>query len=62
MGEKARLWLKRGVRLVWVVWSERRAIDVWTAGAAAPRTLRDDSTLDGDIVVPGFRLPLADIW
>jgi Uma2 family endonuclease len=62
MGEKAQLWLNRGVRLVWVVWPERRAIDVWTLGAAAPNTLRDADYLDGGDVVPGFRLALAEIW
>jgi hypothetical protein len=62
MGEKAQVWLDRGVRLVWVVWPEGRAIDVWTRDAAAPHTLRGADHLDGDDVVPGFRLPLAEIW
>ncbi|HVC82579.1 MAG TPA: Uma2 family endonuclease [Chloroflexota bacterium] len=62
IGEKARLWLDRGVRQVWVVWPERRAIDIWTAGAAAPHTPRDAASLDGGDIVPGFRLPLAEIW
>ncbi len=62
MGEKARLWLDRGVRLVWGVWPARRAIDIWTPGAAAPHTLHDGSYLAGDDVVPGFRLPLAELW
>ena len=62
MGEKARLWLDRGVRLVWVVWPERRAIDVWVSGAEAPRTLRDSDQLDGGDLVPGFRLALDTIW
>jgi Uma2 family endonuclease len=62
MGEKAQLWLDRGVRLVWVVWPARRAIDIWTPDAGAPRTLHDGNYLTGGDVVPGFRLPLADIW
>jgi Uma2 family endonuclease len=62
MGEKAQLWLDRGVRLGWVVWPERQAIDVWTLGIAALRTLRDSDYLDGGDVVPGFRLPLTEIW
>lgn len=62
MGEKARVWLDRGARMVWVVWPEHRAIDVWARGASTPRTLRDADALDGGDVVPGFRLPLAAIW
>ena len=34
VADKARLWLARGVRIVWVVWPRRRAIDV---GRPAPR-------------------------
>jgi Uma2 family endonuclease len=62
MGGKAQVWLDRGVGLVWVVWPERRAIDVWTRGAASPEVLRDADHLDGGDVVPGFRLPITEIW
>ena len=62
MGEKAQVWLNRGVRLVWIVWPERRDIDVWALGAAEPHTLRDADALDGGDVIPGFRLPLAELW
>jgi Uma2 family endonuclease len=62
MGEKAQLWLDRGVRQVWIIWPERRVGDIWTRGAAAPRTLRDADSLDGGDIVPGFRLALADLW
>lgn len=62
MGEKAQVWLARGVRLVWVVWPDRRALDVWTPGAAAPATLHGADHIDGGEIVPGFRLPLTGIW
>lgn len=62
MGEKAALWLDRGVRLVWVVWPERRAIDIWIAGDAVPRTLDGADILDGGEVVLGFHLALVDLW
>ncbi len=62
MGEKAQVWLDRGVRLVWIIWPERRTVDVWAPGATAPRTLRDADALDGGAVVPGFRLPIATLW
>lgn len=61
MGEKARRWLDRGVRLVWVVWPRRREIDVWEPGAAGPRVLVAADTLEGGAVVPGFRIPIAQV-
>jgi Uma2 family endonuclease len=62
LADKAGIWLDRGVRMVWVVWSERREVDVWTSGAAEPRTLQDDDALDGGDVVPGFRVALDQLW
>ena len=62
LGDKAQHWLERGVRVVWVIWPDRRELDVWTLGAAEPRTLHDDDALDGGDVVPGFRLALGQLW
>ena len=62
MGDKAQVWLDRGARLVWVVWPESHAIDVWTPGDAGPRTMGHGDHLDGADIVPGFRLPLTEIW
>jgi Uma2 family endonuclease len=62
LADKAQHWLDRGVRLVWVIWPERREVDVLTRGSAAPRTLQDDDTLDGDDVIPGFGIPLSQVW
>ena len=61
MSEKARRWLDRGARLVWVVWPRRREIDVWRAGDAQPRVLTASDTLDGGDVVPGFGVPVAQV-
>lgn len=62
LADKARHWLDRGVRLVWVVWPDRRELDAWTSGGKEPRTLHGDDALDGGDVVPGFRIPLSQIW
>ncbi|MGH2516307.1 MAG: Uma2 family endonuclease [Ktedonobacterales bacterium] len=60
MAAKARLWLRAGVRLVWVVWPGQRQVDVWRPGAdEAMATLNETDMLDGQEVVPGFTLPVG---
>lgn len=59
--EKVAQWLKAGVRLVWVVDSERRTARVYRAdGSESLLSLQD--VLDGEEVLPGFRCPLADLF
>lgn len=62
MDDKARQWLERGVPLVWVVWPARRRIDEWRRGATAPRAMGPGETLDGQEILPGFHLPVADLF
>ena len=64
MAAKARLYLRGGTRLVWVIWPERQAIDVWHPGDSdrATATLGADDTLDGEDVIPGFVYPVADVF
>lgn len=63
MAAKARLYLDRGVRLVWVVWPADRQVDVWLPGADAPiQTLTVADSLDGLDVVPGFTHLVADLF
>lgn len=60
---KARQYLAAGVQLVWVVWSGRREVDVWCAGDTAPTaTLGIGDWLDGEGVVPDFRIGVADLF
>jgi Uma2 family endonuclease len=62
LADKAQQWLDRGVRMVWVVWPERRELDVWLPGSAEPRTLHDEDALEGGEVVPGFSVALGQLW
>jgi len=70
MAAKARRYLRGGTRLVWVLWPERREADVWRPDDLRTRyqdmrpstTLGVDDALDGEDVVPGFSLPLADAF
>jgi Uma2 family endonuclease len=53
-------WLRAGSRLVWVVDPERRSARVYRAdGSQAELGSRD--ALDGEDVLPGLQLPLADV-
>jgi len=63
MDAKARRYLRGGTALVWVVWPERRQVDVWHRDDHAPvGTLGDGDQLDGLDVVPGFTLPVARLF
>ena len=72
MAARARLYLRAGAKLVWVLWPERGEVDVWRPGDLRPRyqdmrpstTLRADvgDALDGERVVPGFSYPLAPLF
>ena len=57
---KVRQWLQSGTRMVMVVDPETRTATVHTP--AATSRLSSGDTLDGGDVVPGLRLPLAEIF
>ena len=61
LARKAEMWLSEGVRLVWVVHPTTRTIDVHRPDTPV-LTLDDTSTLDGGDVLPGFTLPVADVF
>jgi len=56
-----RMWLDVGVRLVWVVYPVEHAVVVHRPGQPELR-LAESDTLDGYDVVPGFTLPVAEIF
>lgn len=58
---KVALYLATGVALVWVVNPETRSVTVHAPGRD-PLTLTDADTLDGGDVLPGFTLPLAELF
>ena len=57
---KARMWLRYGVALVWVVQPDTRTVDVYEPDQAV--ALTDNDTLDGSEVLPGFTCPISDIF
>jgi Uma2 family endonuclease len=58
---KVERYLAGGVPLVWAVWMSRRCVSVFRPGRAE-QVLAEDAELDGEDVLPGFRLPVADIF
>ncbi len=61
MIERAERWLGAGSRLVWIVWPESQTVDVWTPDHPMT-TVPPQGVLDGLDVLPGFTLPLADLF
>jgi Uma2 family endonuclease len=60
VSEKARQYLDAGVRLVWVVDPRSRTATVHRPDGGT--VLIGDAALDGEDVLPGFRLPLPDLF
>ena len=61
VNDKAEMWLRRGVRLVWVVWPDRGTVEVYRPTQRVVE-LSDDATLDGAYVLPGFSAPVMAIF
>jgi Uma2 family endonuclease len=59
--EKIADWLKFGVRLVWAIYSGTRTVQVHRP-AQPMRTLTEADPLDGEDVVPGFSLPVRELF
>jgi Uma2 family endonuclease len=60
MRKKAAYYLANGSRLVWLVYTERRLVIVLTPDSED--ILGENDTLDGADVLPGFTLPVRDIF
>lgn len=54
-------YLNGGVRLLWVVYPDARSATVYHPDGTA-RLLQEGDTLDGEDVLPGFRLPLEELF
>jgi Uma2 family endonuclease len=58
---KLRDYLEGGGRLVWVIAPQARTVTVYRPDGSA-RLLREPEHLDGEDVLPGLRLPLAEVF
>jgi Uma2 family endonuclease len=58
---KAELYIRYGVRLVWLVFPEDQTVEVYMADEEVV-TMGADGILDGRDVLPGFTLAVADLF
>ena len=61
VNDKAMMWLRHGVRLVWLLHPSTRSVEVHHEEASGP-TLFDGDILDGSDVLPGFTCAVSDIF
>jgi Uma2 family endonuclease len=61
LDDKIAEYFRAGVQLVWVVYPTKSKIHVYSTPTQITVLTRAD-VLDGGTVVPGFRLPLADLF
>lgn len=59
--EKIRDYFQHGVNLVWVIYPRTAMVYVYE-GLKTNRILDDQDTLDGGSVLPGFRLPVKELF
>lgn len=59
--DKSEDYMENGTRLLWSVYPDRRLIDVHRPGQPVV-TLRGDDMLDGGDVLPGFAVPVRDLF
>ena len=60
MREKARYYLAKGTRMVWLVFPDKRIVEVYTANDE--QILTENDTLTGGDVLPGFSLAVRQIF
>lgn len=59
--QKVRDYLEAGARLVWVVAPQAKTVTVYRADGSA-RLLREQESLEGEDVLPGLAIPLAEVF
>jgi Uma2 family endonuclease len=63
INDKINHYLAVGVRLIWIVYPNSKQVFVHRQdGSISKFTMANNDGLDGETVLPGFKLPLADIF
>ena len=55
-------YFENGARLVWVINPEQHYVLVYRSAQEPDRLLKSADSLDGEEIVPGFTLPIADLF
>ncbi|MCY3946020.1 MAG: Uma2 family endonuclease [Anaerolineaceae bacterium] len=58
---KAARYLQHGTSMVWLLYPRTGTLELHVAGSP-PKTLRGDDLIEGGEVLPGFRVPVSDIF
>ena len=61
MMQKVNLYLQNGSRIVWIIYPQTKVITVYRQNNVVS-LLRETDTLDGEDVLPNFRLPVATLF
>ena len=61
VNDKALMWRRYGVRLVWVVDPDTRTVQVHSESGTV-MNLTEEDTLEGDPVLRGFRCPVRAVF
>lgn len=62
MDQKLREYFPSGTRLVWIIDPPTRTVAVYHAPGNPTRVLAESDALDGEDVIPGFTMPVADLF
>jgi Uma2 family endonuclease len=60
--EKLADYRSAGVPLIWVVYPNRRTVQVYAGGSEVPSVLHESDTLTGGDVLPGFSVQVAKLF
>lgn len=60
--QKAKEYQKAGVKLVWVIQTNKKIVTVFHQGHENPVTIQPTGELDGEDVISGFKLALTDLF
>ena len=55
-------YFENGARLVWVIQPKQKYVLVYRSAEEPDRLLKSADSLDGEDIVPGFTLPVADLF
>ncbi len=60
--QKIREYLSAGTRLVWIIEPDPQLVYIYRAGSNLRTTLTKDDELDGEDVIPGFKLKISVLF